>query len=215
MIQSVLDTVNHPERIELCFYIDEDDPQRESYCRMFPDYEKKIECRVYIDEPMSVSKSWNLIAEDCTGDILKMGNDDILYRTKGWDDRLDQEAAKFPDDIYVMWFHDGNSNACTFPIVSRKWYEALGYFTPGIFQFIANDTWIQRIGKTVGRLHYVPNVLNEHVRYDDKGELLKDKVYDRNRVGDGVKLDQEFFYGPEGKKLWTEHAQRILKAMDK
>lgn len=213
MIQSVLDTVNHPERMELLFYVDDDDPQLQQYRIMFETQRAFIDVRHFEDEPMSVSKSWNVIAEECTGDILKMGNDDIIYKTRGWDDILDEEVLNYPDDIYVMWFRDGTGPHCTFPIVSRKWYETLGYFTPGIFKFIANDTWIQRIGKTVGRLHPIKNVLNEHQLHEPGGKGIHDATHDRNRMDDRIEKDREFFYSPAGKAMWEDHAKRIFAVM--
>ena len=36
-----------------------------------------------------------------------MSNDDQIYTTFGWDDRIDREAAKFPDGVFLFWFADG------------------------------------------------------------------------------------------------------------
>ena len=85
---------------------------------------------------MSVSRSWNILASNCTGDILIMGNDDLIYKTQNWDGILVEQTKKFKDGIYLMWFDDGiKHNHANFPIISRKWYETLGYFTPGCFNF--------------------------------------------------------------------------------
>lgn len=181
MIQSVIDTVNHPERIELCFHVDWDDPQHENYLEMFKKYKDNPCQLIYsVDEPMSVSKSWNLIAEYCSGDILKMGNDDIIYQTKGWDDKLDEEVKKFPDYIYVIWFNDGKrrKKLSTFPIVSRKWYDVLGYFTPGVFEFYYNDTWIWDIARQLDRLHYLDHISMPHLHKGTSPEQKATMVRD-------------------------------------
>ena len=87
---------------------------------------------------MSVSKSWNEIAKLSLGDILIMGNDDQEYQTQYWDTTLEGEVNKYPDDIYCAWFEDkiNGSKHCAFPIISRKWYDTVGYFAPIVFNFI-------------------------------------------------------------------------------
>ena len=93
-----------------------------------------------------------------------MATDAQLYGHEGWDTRLDAEILKFPDRIYCIWFNDGinGSGHCAFPIVSRRWYNTLGYFTPGIFDFLFNDTWIMAIAQLLGRVHYVDDVTVEY-----------------------------------------------------
>jgi len=133
---------------------------------------------------MSVSKSWNIIAERCIGDVLIMGNDDLVYQTDGWDEKLDQELNIYKDDnIYVAWMNDGinGEKHCAFPIVSREWYECLGRFTPGCFNFGYNDTWIFEVGKMLDRCHYIPFIKAEHLHFST-GKSEMDDTYARNRT---------------------------------
>ena len=132
---------------------------------------------------MSVSKSWNIIAERCIGDVLIMGNDDLVYQTDGWDEKLDQELDKYRQDKgYVAWMNDGinGEKHCAFPIVSREWYECLGRFTPGCFHFGYNDTWIFDVGKMLDRTHFMPHIKAEHLHFS-KGAPMDD-TYARNRT---------------------------------
>jgi len=172
----------------MLFYVDEDDPAIDAYKSLHwhaqKEYEgfKKIEFA--FGNPMSVSKSWNIIAERCVGDVLIMGNDDLVYQTDGWDEKLDQELDQYrADKVYVAWMNDGinGEKHCAFPIVSREWYECLGRFTPGTFHFGYNDTWIFEVGKMLERLHYIPHIKAEHLHFST-GKSEMDDTYARNRT---------------------------------
>ena len=181
-------------RIELVVYVDNDDPLLSSYSNIYNNYQKsdnKINYKLLIGEPKSVSKSWNDIAKIANGDIFIMGNDDCIFETKNWDKILDKEVAKFPDKIFVMWFNDGLRAHMygDFPIVSRQWYNVLGYFTPGCFEFIFNDTWIIDIGRRVKRLHYIKKVKLTHLHVDI-GLQKKDNTWAKNRSGESKNIYQ-------------------------
>jgi len=199
-------------------YIDADDSS-------LPEYQEKLsefgaKAVTHVGEPQSVSKSWNVIADMAMrdgADVFIMGNDDLVYRTQGWDTVLEERIKKFPDEIYCMWVEDKiNSNRhCAFPIVSRKWVETLGYFTPGIFEFGYNDTWVFDIGKKVRRLLFIPEVVSEHM-HATVGKSPKDETFLRNRVterGNLYALDKVTFEKTEGKRI--EEAAKLMKVMDK
>jgi len=171
----------------LLFYVDDDDPALNSYLSLdkhcqteYPDFYR---IQFIKGEPKSVSISWNDLAGQCKGDVLIMGNDDLVYATDGWDYLLEQELKKFDNDnVYVAWMEDGiNGEAhCAFPIVSREWYECLGRFTPGCFHFGYNDTWIFDVGKMLNRTHFMPHIRAEHLHFS-KGAPMDD-TYARNRT---------------------------------
>jgi len=187
-IKSVYNSTKTRKNVEMLFYVDEDDPAIEAYKSLHwhaqKEYEgfKKIE--FVFGNPMSVSKSWNIIAERCIGDVLIMGNDDLVYQTDGWDEKLDQELDQYRQDkVYVAWMNDGinGERHCAFPIVSREWYECLGRFTPGCFNFGYNDTWIFEVGTMLERLHYIPFIKAEHLHFS-VGKSEMDDTYAHNRT---------------------------------
>lgn len=145
-----------------------------------------------------------------------MANDDEVWITKGWDRRLNEEADKFPDDIYCIYFDDGyiHDKGCSFPMISRKWFETLGYFTPGIFKFLANDTWIEYTARYIDRLHYVPDVLVEH-RHHLYGNAEIDNTYKRN-IDEylGKMEDATYFHSKECQDKIKEEAKKLISEMD-
>lgn len=204
LILSVLETAIYPERVEVLFYIDEDDRTRADYIKKFRSREQDLKrfrrCLFAIGDPVGISKAWNELASRCEGNLLVMAADDQTYNDSGWDTRLDEEVLRYPDDIFCMWFNDGHwqDKLCTFPIVSRKWYETLGYFTSGMFECLYDDLWIMEIAQKVGRLNYIPDILTEHFHWSyGKSEI--DKTYERNQVNWGgelkpaVKRDMDMF----------------------
>lgn len=195
--ESIFKTATRPDRVELLLYVDNDDPHKGQYQGWTSGMSNVI---LVIGEPISVSKSWNVIARKATGNILMMGNDDLFHETSGWDVRLDEETAKFPDEIYCIWVNDKHKGdkLCTFPTVSRKWYETVGYFAPGVFFFFRNDTWIQDLGRRIDRLHYVPNVTIEHRHWSYGFE--KDETTLRNRKTGKNTVN----YAVEDAKIWRE-----------
>ena len=202
-IKSIYTKTDQPQNIELLFYVDKDDPQLTHYKKLekachknYPDFNN---VKFIIQPPISVSKSWNIIAAQSKGDILIMGNDDLLYRTSHWDTILKQKIQNYyhKDEIYCAWFNDGlnGSKHCAFPILSRKWYKTVGYFSPGVFNFGYNDTWVFDIAKKIDRLLYIPEVLVEHMHFTI-GKSDNDKTYQRNRIeerGNLYELDAEIF----------------------
>ena len=187
-IKSVYNSTRTKKNVEMLFYVDSDDPAIDAYKSLHwhaqKEYEgfKKIE--FVFGDPMSVSVSWNIIAEKCIGDVLIMGNDDLVYQTDGWDEKLDQELDQYKQDkVYVAWMNDGinGDRHCAFPIVSREWYKCLGRFTPGTFNFGYNDTWIFEVGKMLDRLHYIPFIKAEHLHFS-VGKSDMDDTYAHNRT---------------------------------
>ena len=131
------------------------------------------------------------------------------YKTQNWDMLLLKETQKFEDDIYLMWFDDGvkKKEHANFPIVSRKWYETLGYFTPGCFNFGFNDTWLFEIGLYVKRAHYVDTVKIDHNNFKQDKKYW-DSTYARNRTEERGNLYEK------DRDIWlNSHYDRIKEAL--
>jgi len=158
-IESIRSTATSQERIEVLVYVDMNDPSLEKYI-----VQKSEMVRVLVGVPQPIGESWNALAVESSGSILMMGNDDQVYITKGWDDVVRDTASKYNDDIYCLWFDDtiNGPKHCAFPIISRKWYETVGYFVPEVFGHLYVDTWIFDIAKRINRFEYIPSVVCEH-----------------------------------------------------
>jgi hypothetical protein len=93
-----------------------------------------------------------------------------------------------------MWFNDGRykETICTFPILSRKWVNTLGYIEPFLFEHFNCDLWTWQIGLLIDRLNYIPDILVEH-RHPDTGKSKADETTNRNTRGGRPNRDEAIF----------------------
>jgi hypothetical protein len=163
-------TAHDPSRIEIYTYIDQDDPALDQYITVIERLTSELEAlgltfSGVVGDPVGVPGAMNELGRVSTSDILMMSNDDQLYTTFGWDERIDREADKFPDGIFLFWFADGleSDRWCCFPIVGRRWIECLDYYAPTMFEHFFVDTWLWDIALRIGRAHYLSNIKVEHI----------------------------------------------------
>jgi len=200
LIKSVAATATEPSRVEILLYVDDDDPEKINYLvnhknlSVDPAVGQLLNVDLLVDEPLTTPLINNILADRAQGDILIITNDDQIFVDKNWDVRIDQEAARYPDDIYCMWFNDGRyqEKICTFPILSRKWVDTLGYIEPFLFEHFNCDLWTWQIGQMIDRLHYIPDILVEHL-HPDTGKAEADETTERNLKGGRPDRDRAIF----------------------
>jgi hypothetical protein len=96
--------------------------------------------------------------------LFIMGVDDAYMDVEGWDQRLLDAAALFPDGIGVVNF---SSRGSMFDLpmgyaVTKKWIEQVGFFCPPYFPFWWHDTWIDELAKMTGRYVWADVPWNLH-----------------------------------------------------
>jgi len=224
-IKSIYATASDKTKIELFFYVDNDDPALEQYKSLAAHCDSEYKDFKKVDftfgEPKSVSISWNDLAAKSSGYLMIMGNDDLIYRTANWDSLLIQNLAiRYKEDPYwVSWVNDGiNADRhCAFPIIAREWYNTVGYFAPGCFHFGYNDTWVFDIAKRLERTHYINNILVEHMHFS-KGKSDMDDTYAHNRTGPRGNLyqkDKGIMEHPNQVQRRKEEAEKIKQEINK
>lgn len=178
-LQSIIDTTEDLSNIEVVLAVDEDD---RSYDQMkWPDARLKIVKTIAPQASMG-SLNTRCMGNSC-GKLIMLGNDDVVFRTKGWDQALIEESKRYPDGIFLMFAKDGIKNdafAC-FPILSRKCCALIEDPFPKIYQGDGIDSHLFDIFlrlKDYGydRLCYLPNVYMEH-RHISNGKGDKDGIY--------------------------------------
>jgi len=198
-VDSIAETTT--DEVEVLAGIDRDDPARDRYPeRPFVTYHEV--------ERMPTSHLHEYLAARCRGDVLVMGADDVVIRTKAWDDILRRRIPQ--DHIYVAWPWDGICGMCTFPMVSRRWYEIVGYFTPIEVQHNFCDSWIGEIGRLIDRVIPLPEVYFEHRHYIT-GKTAKDSTYTFR--GDQTQYQQDEKAFENGEESRSQAAQRLLRTI--
>src|SRR5882724_11381215 len=102
MFQSIMETAADPKNVEVVAYLDEDDPT---------DYENLCGTLFLRGKRIVLSNMWNKCASKASGDIFGQANDDIIFRTHGWDAIVENEFAKVPDRIAMVHGSDGSEGA--------------------------------------------------------------------------------------------------------
>ena len=169
-VKTAVETASRPDRLDINYYIDSDDPTLEQYSAVIDRLTPVLEAagaafQGGVGDRIGCPRSANYLALTSKADVIVMGNDDQQYVSAGWDERLDNEVAAYPDDIFLFWFNDGieSDHWCCFPIVSRAWVDTLGYFFPGNFEHFFVDTWLMDLGCRIGRAHYLRDVDVKHL----------------------------------------------------
>ena len=200
LINSVLSTVLDINNVKIYFGIDLDDPTRDEAMRLRNCY-SFVEI-VDIDNNgkfLGVGKLWNLCAKEAKEEILAMIGDDMVFRTKGWDDIILREFGDYlcpKDNIKMVYCNDGmhGSEISVNLFIHRRYMELNGYLMREEFMVDFIDTWIQQVLSSLGRVKYRGDILIEHKHWSFR-KSFKDSVANNLR-GNG--------YPQESQVLWAK-----------
>jgi len=174
---------------DLLFAIDPDDDVEA--------YRKVVKC-IVLDERLGYTGSLNRIARTVWDDraILGAFGDDVLFRTPGWDERV-EEALVSPGIAYG----DDLVHAAGHPTaiwMSSEIARALGWLAlPYSRHLWVDDAW-KVLGQLTDTLRYMPDVICEHM-HPAVGKAEMDQTY--HEVYDGVLGHRDHL----GFLAWSEH----------
>lgn len=142
---------------ELIFRIDNDDVETRNYL-----FDKS--CTIVVGPRMagytSLPVFFNEMISVARGDVFMCGNDDMIFKTDGWPEKILAAANKFPDGLFDIGVATHNEGHYPFSVVSRKIVEQLGFlWDPRIFW---GDIYLRDVMNHFGRLVNLPNVEIEH-----------------------------------------------------
>jgi hypothetical protein len=196
MLQSALATAANPARVEFHAGIDHDDPALQEYRELL----HRTPTHLHTYRPrVRPSVMWQQLYAKASGGILMLCNDDVLFRTKGWDERIEAEFQKYADRLLLCWTNDlepaarGKANHW---FVSREWCEALGFFCwegdcggRGALEYFGNDDVPWMVAQAVGRAVYLKDVHVEHM-HAKYGKAPKDATYTEPRKANPTSRDE-------------------------
>jgi glycosyltransferase involved in cell wall biosynthesis len=203
MMKSLHDTTT--TGVEVLAYLDDDDPQLSQYIRAFqPNHNGSVPIKFKIGPRLVMTKNWNELLPIATGDILMQGNDDVLFKTPGWAEIVEDAFASEADRILLAFGEDGsgyhNGKFGPHPFVHRRWANALGYFIPPYFSSDFGDTWVNELGEALTRVKRLPIEI-EHLHFiwgkadQDKTtleRLARHKKDDPEKVYNAMKSLRDF-----------------------
>ena len=208
--RSVVETTLRLERVEVVLYIDEDDLG--SHYLACPD----IRVTKIIGPRMTMGAYNTACLEKATGSIIMLVNDDMIIRTKGWDERIVALDGEFPDGVYLIYGNDllKKRNMCTFPILSRRTCELLVEPYPRAYLGAFIDFHLLDIFKRLqhlgfDRIRYLDDVVFEHLHYRAKKAVIDDTYLQRGRFDD----DSIFFAQSGVRRIGAKRLVSALKGM--
>lgn len=135
--QRWLDLVESPHDIEIITCVDHDD---EASKEAFPD--------AVLNYSEGVVPAWNEAAKQATGDVFVVLDDDF-FAPPGWNRLIESYMCNGADILHVGDKHRKDQLICH-PIVSRRFYEAMGYLWHPLFKSVFCDNWFSEVAKRWG-----------------------------------------------------------------
>jgi len=176
-----------PDEVEFILYVDEDDLESQEI-RV-----RDVNIKIIIGPRCNMGVCNTKCLEVSDGEIIVLGNDDVLIRTEGWDEMIRLMHHSIPDHIYLAYPNDLNKGEglSAFPILSRKTCELVSQPFPIIYKGAFIDTHIMEIFirlKKMGknRIIYLSKIVFEHLHFRI-GKAKTDQTYkDRDRFADDM-----------------------------
>jgi hypothetical protein len=184
-LQSVIAQSAHPELIEVVLCVDDDDPESHDI------NSSELALKMVVVPRQTMGAYNSICLKHATGRITIAVNDDIVIRTKGWDDKVRALDARFPDGIYLGYGNDlfKGEKVCTFPILSREACEVLAEPYPEVYKGAFIDIHLMDIFRRLEkrgypRMVYAEDIVFEHVHYRTNPDILDATYRERARFGD-------------------------------
>ena len=206
LLESVFSTAALPEKVEVAVYIDDDDTKTLSVDL------GAYNVRRIVGPRQSMGKLNAACFSATQGDIVILCNDDVIIRTKGWDQKIRESAARFSDQVYLFYPNDlfKGEKLATFPILSRLTCDTIADPFPGEYRGAFIDVHIMDIFKQLkgtghDRIVYLEDVVFEHLHHR-LGKSDMDETYSqRNRF-----IDDKTFMALIGARQWASQRLHAL-----
>ena len=104
--------------------------------------------------------------EKASGEIFFHAGDDLIFKTRLWDEMVFYQFRQSKDKILLLeaadGFHAPEKNFLTHGFLHRNWWR-LWIFCAPYFSSDFNDTWLNEVADMIGRKIYLENLLIEHM----------------------------------------------------
>jgi glycosyltransferase involved in cell wall biosynthesis len=178
LFESLANTTADLSALEVVLYVDEDDTETQQISH------PSLFLVKLIGTPGQKMGNMNRACYEASrGRHVMLMNDDVVFRTKGWEARVLEAFGRFPDEVALVYGNDlhQRKGVPTFPIVSRRVCELIGGICPRDYLNVYIDVHLHDIFKKLARLGhdrlvYLDDVIFEHMHHE-VGKSLKDHTY--------------------------------------
>lgn len=164
LFESLIEMTRDLSRIEIVLVVDDDDSESSAF-----EYPSIHIEKVVVRAGLNMGELNMAGYKRSSGQFIMLLNDDVIVRTKDWDERVLAVFKSIPDEIVLVHVNDKifQEKLCTFPFVSRTFCEQAGGICPTDYVRYRIDDHIYNVfnllsvlGKT--RIIYLPDVIFEH-----------------------------------------------------
>jgi hypothetical protein len=165
LLDSLAATARRPGAIEVVLVVDADDPESIGFRH------HGLALKHVVGPPGRTMGALNGEGYRASaGAYVMLLNDDVVVRTRGWDDVALACLGRFPDGIVLVHVNDTllGGHLCTFPLVSRTFCELAGGICPPEYVRYRIDDHIEDVFNLLAflgerRTVYLPDVVFEHL----------------------------------------------------
>lgn len=192
LIQSIIDTTNCIEDIEIILCVDDDLVSRDFT------HDSLFIKKVIVQKGSTMGFLNRACFDASSGRYLVIMNDDVIIRTKNWDKVIAAVFSAFDDNIALIHVDDllFRDRFCTFPILSRKACLEIGICPAEYMKYRIDDhiydtyNILAYLGHR--RIVYLPEVVFEHdnrvrMRRSATNQIFDRQVLRKPRLVGGVK----------------------------
>jgi hypothetical protein len=163
-LASVARTAARPGRLDVVLVVDDDDPA--SLAVRHP----RLTLKHVVGPPGRTMGALNAAGyAAAAGEFVMLLNDDVIVRTRRWDDTVLACVRRFPDPVALVHVNDTlmRDHLCTFPLVSRTFCELAGGICPPEYRRYRIDDHVEDVFNLLAALGerravYLPDVVFEH-----------------------------------------------------
>ena len=123
-MRSIAESASDPSRIEIVIYVDDDDT--DSHSLSF----SGLNTNLLIGPRGRMGEITNTAYNHARGRFIGLINDDVVFRTDGWDQLIIDKYREIPDGIGLVWGNDLCGGGPAHPFLSRAYCELVGFVCP-------------------------------------------------------------------------------------
>ena len=185
-LTSVISTTHDIKNINIVLGVDEDDPKFKSYKKIA----NNLHFIQFIPFPKNLFKEkglsglWNKMANECSGDILGMVGDDMIFKTNDWDKKIIETFINKKDNMHLIHCNDGmrgpgNKYSNVEPLavnsfIHREYVDTIGWYVEDIEPNTYHDTYLHKLFEILNRKIYYHDIVIKHLHFSEYGQ--KDKT---------------------------------------
>lgn len=178
LFDNLVSTALNLQNIEVLISFDNDDIDSINYIMNLDHKIKDVLIYEIIERNLHMNNRLTGLAKKASGEFIFIINDDIEMLSLGWDDIAYKVLSSFQDGIVYGKTHDNScdkertSEYASFPIVSKKSVEILGYFMHPDYYSLGGDVHLWRIYHSLNRVVDVP-VFIRHILHETVEKVMQ------------------------------------------